>query len=89
MATRSGSKEDILNMLEKGKAAGATHVIVVCDTYDDDFYPVNVMPGEDVREKAQEYGYPSTKDMQQVMEVYSLSQDLEPQLRSGRSLTFD
>lgn len=86
---RSGSAEDIKSMLEKGKAEGATHVIVVCDTFGDDYYPVNVLPGEDVREKAKELGYPGIKEMQQVTEVYSLLQPLEPQLRMTRAFVFD
>jgi hypothetical protein len=61
---------------------------VACDTLDDDggFYPVYVMPGEDPRTKADEYRH---KDMQQVWEVYSLSQDLEAQLQKQKNFNFD
>lgn len=48
-------------------------MIVVCDTYNHEDYPVYVMPGEDaqsdVRKMVEEYG---KKSMQRVMEVYKL-----------------
>lgn len=66
--------EMIREWLEEGKEAGATHVIVVCDTFDYEDYPVHVMPKEDVIKKADEY---RGKNMQTVMKVYDLSKDVE------------
>jgi len=81
-------KADIQGWLERGKKEGATHVIVVCDTFDWDDYPVSVMPGENAKEKAVEY---SGKNMQQVMEVYSLTgkYSIESQLDERRAHHYD
>jgi len=46
------TKEDIQRWLDYGKESGATHVIVVCDTFDWEDYPVYVSPTEDVNEEA-------------------------------------
>ena len=80
------TREDISRLLQEGKEWGATHMIVVCDTFDWEDYPVYVLPGENVREKAAEY---DGKEMQKIMEVYSLSQDLEAQLDEHRAEHYD
>lgn len=59
--------------LESAKAAGATHVIVVCDTFDYEDYCVNVMPNESLEEKKSKY----TGNMQRIMEVIQLQSELE------------
>ena len=69
--------QDIYRWLEKANFDGCTHVIVVCDTYDHSYYPVYVTEDEDVREVEKKY---QGQNMQQVMEVYSFSMDLEEQL---------
>jgi len=76
------TKQDIKEWLLRGKKEGATHVIVVCDTFEYDDYPVMVMPKDNIVEKIEEY---NGKNMQRIMEVYNLSMDLEKQLDSGRS----
>ena len=45
------TRERIREWIERGQEEGATHVIVVCDTFDWEDYPVMVKPGEDVRKK--------------------------------------
>lgn len=80
------TREDIRRWLQEAKKKGATHVIVVCDTFDYDDYPVYVMPAESVREKADEH---NGKNMQKVMEVYSLKLDIEKQLGEHRSFHYD
>ena len=67
--------------MAEGKARGAHHVVIACDTYDWEDYPVYVMPGETAREKADKLG-----SMQSVMEVYDLALDLTTQLNEHRSL---
>ena len=59
-----------------------THVIVVCDTYDWEDYPVSVKYTEDIHERVAYY----SKNMQKVMEVYKLSVDLESQLQEHRAM---
>ncbi len=76
------TQDDIRQWLLRGKEEGATHVIVVCDTFDYDDYPVMVSPKQSVHEVMEEY---NGKNMQKIMEVYNLSMDLEKQLNEGRS----
>lgn len=80
------TRETIRGWLEEGIRQGATHMIVVCDTFDYEDYPSYVMPGEDVREEASTY---DGKNMQRIMEVYSFSQDIEAQLRQHRAFNYD
>lgn len=81
----AATKEDIEGWIKQGQAEGATHLIVVCDTFDYDDYPVFVMPGQDARK---EYESRNGKNMQRVMEVYNLSKDIEDQLKQYRAMEF-
>lgn len=78
----AASREDIRLWFDRAKNDGATHMIVVCDTYDWDDYPVLVYPGENVREA---YDSHNGRNMQKVMEVYDLSMDREAQLNEYRA----
>jgi hypothetical protein len=78
------TKAEIKEWLERGKAKGAAHMLVVCDTYDWDDYPVYVMPEQNARAMADSY----PKDMQKLMEVYDLSRDLDGQLLQRRAMNF-
>lgn len=79
------TKEDIRGWLKYGQEQGATHMIVVCDTFDWEDYPVYVMPTDDVHQKFASYNGPN---MQKVMEVYNLSKDIEMQLGKTRAFEF-
>ena len=46
----AATRNDIKRWLAEARAQGATHMIVVCDTYDWEDFPVYVRPEEDVRE---------------------------------------
>lgn len=76
---------DIKGWIERGKANGATHLIVACDTFDWEDYPVFVYAGQNAREKAAEY---DGKNMQKLMEVYNLDQNIEKQLKEHRSFNY-
>lgn len=80
------TREEIREWLERGKADGATHMLVVCDTFDHEDYPVYVLKGADVRK---EYAKYNGANMQRVMEVYSYGKDLEAQLAEHRVCNFD
>lgn len=80
------TKHDIRGWLAQGEARGATHLVVVCDTYDHEDYPVYVMPDEKVSDIVVSY---SNQSMQRVMEVYSYGRDLEAQLAEHRSFHLD
>ena len=75
------SKDDIREWFREGEKKGATHLIVVCDTYDYEDYPVYVMPDQDVREEESNY---DGKNIQKIMEVYNLSMDMEEQINGDR-----
>jgi hypothetical protein len=80
------SEEEIRGWLERGQKEGATHVVVVVDTYDHEDYPVMVKPEESVRDVFDEH---NMKNMQRVMEVYALHLDLDAQLNEFRSFHFE
>jgi hypothetical protein len=74
------SKEDIREWVMAGFNYGATHVIIMCDTYDWEDYPKYVGPNEDVMTTVSNPG-----SMQKVMEVYALHLDIEKQLNEFRA----
>ena len=76
------TKDDIRQWFQSGIKSGATHMIVVCDTYDWDDYPVYVRQEENVGEKVLEY---HRKNMQKGMEVYDLIMDMDTQLNEHRA----
>lgn len=71
------TKETIRQWFIKGKKDKATHMIVVCDTFDYTNYPVYVYRKDDVIETIDDY---SGRDMQRIEEVYSMDLDMEEQL---------
>ena len=79
------TQDDIRGWLERGKARGASHMLVVCDTFDWSDYPVFVMPGEDARKRAAENSGPN---MTKLMEVYNLAEDWDQQLNQVRSFNY-
>ena len=78
----SATKQDIKHWIEKGKKMGATHLIVACDTFDYENYPVFVLPEEDANEK---YEAKMGINMQTVDEVYDLQKDVDAQLSEHRA----
>jgi hypothetical protein len=73
---------DIKGWSAGGKEQGATHMIICWDWFSNEYYPVFVMPGEDVHAKEA-----NTKD--RVMEVYNLSLDMEKQIMAeGRAFNY-
>jgi protoheme ferro-lyase len=80
------TQQEIRNWLEKTREKKATHMIVVCDSFSHEDYPVYVTKKQDVREIFREY---DGKNMQRVMEVYSFKKDLETQLNEPRAFHFD
>ena len=65
------TKEDIRRWVKEGKKSGATHLIVVCDTFEWEDYPVFIMKGEDFSEKVKQY---NGVNMQKIMEIISLTE---------------
>ena len=76
------SQNQIRQWVERGIEMGATHVIIVVDTFDHEDYPVYVKQNETVQARVYYYQHAS---MQDVMEVYNLSMDIEKQLNEYRA----
>jgi len=82
------SKSEIRDWLTNKnlKPENATHMIVVCDTFDYDDYPVYVVKGESVKAKEDTH---NNKNMQKVVEIYSFNYDIEKQLNEYRAFHYD
>lgn len=78
------SREEISRWFDEAVEKGATHLVVVVDTYDWEDYPVSVLPGESVHDLVRNPG-----EMQRVMEVYSMRLDKETQLNEHRAYHLD
>ena len=59
----------------------ATHMIVVCDTFDHEDYPVYCKSPE---ECLTQYGEHNGKNMQRVMEVYDIAKGWDKQAKQAR-----
>lgn len=76
------TQSEIKGWIDKAKEMGASHLLVVCDTFDWEDYPVEVMPSQELKEVARGYHGPN---MQKVMECYDLSLDIASQLAEVRA----
>ena len=75
-------KQQIREWVERGVKTGATHVIIVYDSWDYEDYPVYVEKGQSVQN---EIDRRNGRNMLSVMEVYNLSMDIEAQLNEYRA----
>ena len=78
------SRQDIKDWISRASEKD-THMLVVCDTYDHDDYPVFVTDADDAKKKADEY---NGKSMQRVMEVYNLKMPIDAQLNESRAFNY-
>lgn len=81
----SATKEKLRTWLEEGKEKGATHLIVTCDQFEYETYPVFVMPGEDPQDRTEKL---DQDIMQKVMGVYAIFLPWEEQLNAHRSFNY-
>ncbi len=81
----AASAADISKWFDNGVAKGATHMIIVCDTWDYEDYPVYVQKDENAFKIEKKY---NSSNMQKVMEVYSLSLSKEEQMNERRSFHY-
>lgn len=77
----ASSKRDLATWFDEAVAQGAKFMIVVCDTFDYEDYPI---PCRDAADCLDQYEKHDGKNMQQVMEVYDLSKDKYTQLNAPR-----
>ncbi len=73
-------REEIADWLDEGVQQGASHMIVVCDTFSHEDFPVFVTNG--VSRRVREY---QASEFTQVMEVYDLSMSKIEQLNEKRA----
>ncbi len=78
------TRQDIENWLNNAKTKNADFMIVVCDTFDHDDYPVYCSK-EDFAAK---YNDHNGVNMQKIMEVYDVSMDFKTQLNEHRAFNF-
>jgi hypothetical protein len=85
MSVTITTKDDLSIWFDEGLAQGYTHLIVVCNTFSDEDYPLYVEAYEDVQlvVKAND-----GVNLQEVIEVYNLSVDKNCQLAQERSLNY-
>ena len=74
------TRNEIAGWFDRGVQQGASHLVVVVDTFDYEDYPVFCMNVQEARDRVAKPG-----DMQRVMEVYKLSMDKESQLNEHRA----
>jgi hypothetical protein len=75
------TRQEISEWFDAGVAQNATHMIVICDTFDMSDYPVYVYPGEDVHEKVRD----NVVNMQMLVEVYALHLFKDTQMNEFRA----
>lgn len=74
------TRELIADWFDRGVSKGATHMLVVCDTFDHTDYPVYAMTDEACLKK-----FDAPGEMQRVMEVYDLRLDKAMQMAETRA----
>lgn len=78
----AASRQDIEGWLKRAEIERATHVIIVCDTFDHDDYPVYVTASQDIHERIKHF---QNASMQRIMEVYNMALPISDQMREHRA----
>jgi protoheme ferro-lyase len=76
------SIQDIVEWLEEGKEDRHRWLLVVCDSFSHENYPVYADTAKEFYEQYDKY---DGKNMQRIMESYDISADWKPQLAQVRS----
>lgn len=76
----AANKWMIESWLKREKAVESDYMLVVCDTFDYEDYPVYVSK-EDLEKAIQQY----SSNMQTIAEIYNLSLDIDAQLAERRA----
>jgi hypothetical protein len=79
------TREIISEWFDKGVQQGATHMLVISDSFSYEYYPSYVKKGQDPRMRAQEY---TEESMLSVVEIYDLTLPKDPQLDERRARHF-
>lgn len=81
----AASTSNLIRWFQEGVKQNATHMIVVCDTYDWEDFPVYVSADQDAREVASKY---AGANMQKIMEVYNLKMNMDSQMAEHRAFHY-
>ena len=76
-------KEEIRKIVLSGNTGEYSHVMIVCDTFDYQDYPVYVKYGEDIKIIVAKYN--AYNNTNRIMEIYNYNLDLENQLNETRA----
>lgn len=76
------TKDEIGEWIHGAIDKGASHLIVVCDRFWHEDYPVSVMSNENIRQRIADI---ETHGMQNPIEVYNLNMDIEEQLNKEKA----
>jgi len=79
------TKKEIGKWFDAGKKANARYMLIVCDSFSYEDYPVLVEEGDDVNERIKQV---RRSPMQRIMEVYDLSMSKTEQLKMPRVFNF-
>ncbi len=74
------TRDDISGWFDRGVAQNALYLIVMCDSFSYEDYPVFAHSDKECRRACNQPG-----NMQRVMEVYNLAQDKDAQLNEFRA----
>lgn len=77
----AATRQDIEGWFDRGVAQRARHMLVVCDSFDYDDYPVFTTTDADCL-----FWYKNPGEMQRVMEVYDLRADKAEQMNERRTM---
>jgi len=77
----STTQNEIRTWLERAKEEGAEYMLVVCDTFDNDDYPVMI---KNARQFNKKYADHDGVNMQRIMESYNVNKDWDEQLNRTR-----
>lgn len=73
--------DEIRDWLKSERTKNCSYMMVVCDTYDYEDYPVYIQKGCDIEKEINQRNSQFSK----VMEVYDLGKDIEKQLSEKRA----
>ena len=76
----AATRDEISGWFDRGVKEGARHMLVLCDTFDHDDYPVFTHTDNDCLVR-----YRNPGNMQRVMEVYDLRTDKTSQMNEKRA----
>ena len=79
------TRQEISDWFDNGVRGHASHMLVVCDTFDWEDYPVYVHKSANAKDV---WIKTHDKNMQKVMEVYNLSLPKKEQLDQERTMNF-